>query len=268
MKKKIKQKSSFFILVGILSIIILSFIVIVLALKISNNTFVGNTVTKAQDNLGNPNFCADSCKPDGSRCDLTTPSTESCCDEIQKTGDPFACADWVARGYCSIDQCGTIPEGVNRQRCGAPRWHWCDLCKANSCPGYGEPTKAPKPTQLPTPVVRPTSVPTPQLTATQKTQPPQEEPTTIIRVPPNEPTHPAITNDFQKSRSESVTQQFSFPSIQFPKITFPKININLVELNQNTRKPLDFFEYVFGRIVYYDNLLEYSINQKIRSIVK
>lgn len=258
-KKAFKSKV---LLLGGIFILIVTLIFI---LSIQNSY---NLQSRAEEG---PTFCQDQCTGKN-RCDLNNSSNnpddpnynDPCCEEIRKTGDPFACPDWVKRGYCTIDQCATIPEGVNRQRCGGPRWHWCELCKENNCPGYGAPTKTP----APTPVVQPTSVPAPQPTAIQETQPPQQQPTTIIRVPPNEPTHAVINNGFQNSRPESVSQQFEFSSIQFPKITFPKININLIELNQNTRKPLDFFEYVFGRIVYYDGVLEYSINQKIRSIVK
>ncbi len=246
------------------------FILIVILTFILNIQSSYNLQSRAEEG---PTFCQDQCTG-RNRCDFTSSSSvpgdpnynDPCCGEIEKTGDPLACP-WPQRGYCTDAQCATIPEGVNRQRCGGPRHSWCNKCIDNKCPGYVNtpPTQAPtsvQPTRsLNTPV--PTAAPTKSVN---QTQPPQ--PTSIIRVPPNEPTHPIITNDFQKSRPESISQQFGFPLLQFPKITLPKININLVKLNQNARKPLNFFEYVFGRIVYYDGLLEYSINQKIRSIVK
>lgn len=41
----------------------------------------------------------------------------SCCEELKNTGDPSVCS-WPDRGYCRTDQCSSIKDGVNEQRCG------------------------------------------------------------------------------------------------------------------------------------------------------
>ncbi len=112
-----------------------------------------------------PNFCQNHCRPNGKSCDFNDTTrtddpnlNDPCCEEIAKTGDPFACP-WPQRGYCTDNQCGAIPEGVVRQRCGGPRHSWCGLCQSHNCPGYGS---APQPTN-PEPSepfnIPPTSIP-------------------------------------------------------------------------------------------------------------
>lgn len=113
-------------------------------------------------------FCADKCTGQD-RCGNGPPGdpnyNDPCCADLKRTGDPFACP-WPQRGYCTDDQCASIPAGVDRQRCGGPRHSWCNLCIDNGCPGYGNappPTKPPRPTNPPRPTVtsppRPTSTP-------------------------------------------------------------------------------------------------------------
>lgn len=163
-----------------------------------NSSQVQDIRSKAEDD--NAKFCQDHCKPEGKSCDLTSPSTEECCEEIRKTGDPLACP-WPERGYCSIDQCAAIPEGVNRQRCAGPRHSWCGECQTHNCPGYGinptqppvpptavieVPTKSPPPT-LPIPTVIPN--PANPIIPTQSTQPTNPRPQ-ITYAPIVYPTHP------------------------------------------------------------------------------
>lgn len=264
MKKKINKKSKLVLWLTIIGIILLGLTVLFLARSISNKNLTESITTKAQD--ADPNFCQNYCSG-SNRCDFssTAPNgdpnyNDPCCQEIASTGDALACP-WPQRGYCTDDQCNAITG--ERQRCGGPRHSWCNKCIDNKCPGYGSSPTQPAPT-IAQPEETPISEPTSSI---QETQPP--EPTTIIKVPPNEITPlPVISNVFQNPRPNSVTGQFEFPSIQFPQISLPNININLVKINQDTRKPLSFFEYIFKGIVYYDGLLEKTINEKVREIIK
>lgn len=52
----------------------------------------------------------------------------SCCDEIEKTGDPTVCV-FDARRVCTPGQCSTIPEGVARGRC-------AQLWEVGCCPSW------------------------------------------------------------------------------------------------------------------------------------
>lgn len=111
-----------------------------------------------------PGFCQDKCIGQD-RCgkgpEGDTAYNDPCCDELAKTGDPFACG-YPQRLYCLPDQCAGIPEDVPRQRCGGSRQNWCNLCKDNNCPGYGgAPVVPTSPPVTPSQPSQPTSVPVP-----------------------------------------------------------------------------------------------------------
>ncbi len=206
-------------------------------------------------------FCDDKCKG-FDRCDFNSTAdngdpnyNDSCCGDIQRTGDPGACP-WPQRGYCTDDQCNAIPEGTNRQRCGGPRHSWCELCRSNNCPGYGTatptpaaatPTLTPVPTQKALPTNKPSVTATPTPTATSV---PQQEPTTIIPFLPTVEPFPT---------AEPPAAPFKLPEFSLPSFNLPKFNV--AELNRNTRKSLSFFEYLFAMIRTYDKKLEDSINK-------
>lgn len=196
------------------------FLVWGILLSLSVIMFSYKTAQESQDIRGraeddDPNFCQNKCAG-RDRCDLNNPApnddpnyNDPCCQEIARTGDPSACSDWVKRGYCTVDQCNAIPEGVNRQRCGGPRWHWCELCKEHNCPGYGgsspvQPTAAPTsvpviPTKvsvpaLPFPTETPTIVePTTPILPTQIIQIPRPTVTYVPVVFPTAPPLPTLT---------------------------------------------------------------------------
>lgn len=132
------------------TVFVLGSILLVGTIYFFNRSQAQDTRTKAEN--PDPNFCQDKCVGQD-RCGNGPPGdiyNAPCCDEIKRTGDPFACG-WPDRGYCRDDQCASIPEGVDRQRCGGPRHSWCNLCIENNCTGYGStplPTKIP-PTHVP-----------------------------------------------------------------------------------------------------------------------
>lgn len=238
------EKKAFRNTILLLGGIFIFIIIIVFIINLQNSYNLQSKAEGDPNPPGSPAWCTDHCNPspETNPCNQNpTYKFPDCCNELANNGDPFAC-DWPDRGYCLDSQCASIPGGVVRQRCGGPKHSWCGECTTNNCPGYGSTTQ---------PTSRPISTTVP--TVTKETQPPQ--PTTIIRVPPNESPRPAITNSFQNSKPTSVTERF------------PNITINLVKINQNTRKPLDFFEYLFKRIIYYDNLLENTINVKLKNFI-
>lgn len=210
-----------------------------------------------------------------------------CCAKMVQNSDMHEC-DWPIRGYCQLNTCHSV-DVPKQERCG---WYWIwhdandnDAHLGNNTPnGYGcmignsESTLQPRCTPQGEVTLSPTIAPAeptipeqpPQVTETPAPEPTiAAVPTTILRVPPNEiPTHAIIPNAFQQSTTTSVSQPFEFPSIHLPTINFPKVNIDLVAINQNARKPLDLFEYLFRRIVYYDSLLEKNINGQLIRILK
>lgn len=136
------------------------------------------------------NYCAFNCGGDKDPCTGTKIGDNfydpACCGEIKNTGDPFACGNWVNRTWCFPEECSTIPEGVNRQRCSAARTSYCSKCKEHGC--YSDtsiptaaPTSQPVPTQI---VIIPTSEPIPTAEIL-PTSPPL--PTQIIRIEPTTP---------------------------------------------------------------------------------
>lgn len=204
-------------------------IVFTIVIYKTNGTSTQDIRSSAED--ADPNFCQNQCAG-RNRCDLNDTTrtddpnlNDPCCEDIARTGDPGACP-WPQRGYCTVDQCNAIPEGVNRQRCGGPRWQWCENCKAQKCPGYGAspsptPTQAvlptaspsvtlslPAPTEVPSPTVliEPTS---PQL-PTQIIQLPKPGVTYIPAVFPTNPPAPTLM-------PTSAPFQFSLPQILPPK---------------------------------------------------
>jgi len=123
---------------------------------------------------------------------------------------------------------------------------------------------------MPTVYIPPQPTPTIEAPPEPTLEPTEEpEPTSIIRIPPNEPTHPVITNAFSgRPKEESVSQGFELPSIQFPRILLPKVQLNFVRINQGANKPLNFIEYLFEKVVYYDKKLENMINTQFNKLIK
>lgn len=266
-------------------LVCLSLIMIIIASMMLQPAKPQTIVTKAQST--DPNFCQNSCAA-FNRCDLNNPNdpapgidpnyNDPCCQELAKTGDPMACA-WPQRGYCTIDQCNAISSGTPRQRCGGPRNSWCNLCRQNNCPGYGPspvpfstPTSAPTavptfaPTVVPTvtPII-PTETPFPTSTAvvptnagTETTPTPTSPPNGILLFPTTAP-FPTI---------EPTTVPFTLPSFSLPAFNLPSVHTNIADLNQATKKPLGFLEYLFETVRSYDQKLEETINNRIGIILQ
>lgn len=233
-------------------------IILILPKMLSRNQSY-EIATQAQTDL---NFCQDKCIGQD-RCGPNGPPGDPnynapCCEKVKETGDPHAC-DWPQRGYCTDDQCAGIPEGVSRERCGGPRHSWCNMCRDAKCPGYVD-----NPTPTPTESLAPTTEPEATEPPARPTEP-QTQPTTILRIPPNKP-RPTI-NAFPTAEPITSSPQFEFPSIHLPTFNLPKTQINLPKINQLVQKPLNLFEYLFKRIVYYDRFIENIINEQIKRIV-
>ncbi len=220
--------------------------------------------TRAEESI---DFCQDKCigqdrcGPNGPPGDVNY--NDPCCEELAKTGDPGACP-WPQRGYCTDAQCATVPEGVSRERCGAPRNVWCNQCRDNKCLGYVD-----TPVQ---PTAPPTVFPTKKPTIVPSAVPPQPtkkiiQPTTVLRVIPTNGIRPTI-NAFPTTTQQNTSfSSFEFPLIQFPKFILPKIQINLIEINQLAKKPMNIVEYIFRRVLYYDRKLENIVNEQLRKIL-
>lgn len=141
----------------ILFCLTISTLLLVLFLHQKQSQDLRSRALEPLDKDPDPNFCQNYCTGKD-RCNLNDPSqSPDCCKELQRSGDPFACS-WPDRGYCTISQCSTIPDGVNRQRCGGPRDSWCNKCKDpdNNCPGYINTSPSATPQVSPTPSITPT----------------------------------------------------------------------------------------------------------------
>lgn len=117
--------------------------------------------------------CVHENNPCGFSCTSVPKVVPSCCDDIQRTGDPFQCC-FAARRVCRPSQCASIQ--VAKQRCGQ-MWE-LGYCTEDV------PTVAP--TVLPIPTVQPTIRPTvPPVT------PPAQPTATLVQptVPPGYPTN-------------------------------------------------------------------------------
>lgn len=265
---KIKEKNHVFI------ILLLSFLSLLTAfsLVLLNNQNRQSILTKAQEE--DPNFCQNTCIGQD-RCGPNGPPGDPnynapCCDEVARTGDPLACP-WPQRGYCTDAQCGAIPEGVSRQRCGGPRHSWCNKCVDAKCPGYGgasnpQPTARSSPTTAPQPTtaVEPTSPPEPTIA-----------PPPGIILPTNPPPQPPPANTFNLQRHPVVApteipQSITIPQFTLPQFSLPsfQIHLNGQRINEEAAKPLGFFESVFETVIQYDQLLEHAINTKFHSVFK
>ncbi len=206
---------------------------------------------KAQED---PDFCKNTCIGQD-RCGLNGPPgdpnyNDPCCEEIAKTGDPGACP-WPQRGYCTDAQCGAIPEGVSRQRCGGPRNSWCNMCRDAKCLGYvDESTKPPVPTPTTPPIPTDKSTPTPiSIVPTKKpVQPKQSKPS------------PRIIDVFESPTPTPLPYKINF--------RLPSIKINLASLNSKVKKPLGLFTYVFKTITSFDKRLEEWINSKVSGVIQ
>lgn len=201
-----------------------------------------------------------------------------CCARIDVTHDAHEC-DWPIRGYCR--NCGSI-DGKN-ERCG---WYWIFhnandneyKLGTNSPDGYGcmigdEGNMRPKynadgtinklqPTAIPTtiPTQKPTSIP-PTTVIPQPTkkiiQPTQSKP----QVPfPTAVVQPKVVNIFESPTPTPIPFKINFG--------IPAIQIDLININKNVKKPLEFFQFIFKTIRKYDLLLETTINTRIKELFK
>lgn len=277
MKSKGSERKNYLLIAAILFSII--------AYTIFSSRISFNLRPLAED--ADPNFCQNYCAG-RKRCDFNDSSTvpgdpnynDPCCEELGKTGNAYACP-WPQRGYCTDNQCGAIPEGAPRERCGGPRHSWCNKCIDNNCPGYGkttptatpvvQPTTPPQPTNTPiivptNPVVQPTQsnvIPTSLINSTTPPVPTIPPPQTFT-LPTSPP--PQQTNIIQPNLP--VIQLPSLPTFQFPKLNFSHLVpvVNTQKINESVAKPLGFFEYLFERVSYYDKKLENKINSNIGSL--
>ena len=235
-----------------------AFILITLiAIKIRSN----NLTTKAEGI--DTDFCINNCGGDRDPCTGTKIGDNYydpvCCGEIKKTGDPFACGNWVNRTWCFPDECSTIPADVNRQRCGGARFVYCEKCKEHGCYSIS-PTIQPTPSiASPSPTL---STPTPTIIEPTLTSTPTT-PQRIITQPRNlYPTSMMLSRPTQEP-SPTAAAEVTAPPIRLPFVRLPKIKINISNINRSTSKPLGFFEYLFQKIGYYDKILESSINSRL-----
>lgn len=202
--------------IKIILFFIFAFIVLSATVLISN-FYLNRKKLTVQSQAQTVGFCQDKCIGQD-RCGNGPPGdpnyNDPCCQTLKQTGNPFACP-WPQRGYCTDDQCNAIPAGVNRERCGAPRHSWCNLCIQNGCPGYvSNPSSPPQPTNPPNPTnrPRPTSTPSPRPTSPPfATATPYQFPTDT-----SYPTNPPFENlsptapFTQPTPIPQITQELSF----------------------------------------------------------
>lgn len=239
---------------------IISFSLMSLIAGLSLTLFTSQTRQDIRTRAQLDPVCTNNCQPNGGSCNFTSPG-DSCCQEVEKTGDPLACP-WPQRGYCSDAECSTIPEGVSRQRCGGPRHSWCNVCRDAKCPGYDS-----SPTLQPSQSINPTEAPQPTVF---------EQPTTTPEIPPTSPpvnvtpTNPPQQPQPQVVSPTKIPQSITVPQFTLPQFTFPsfQIHLNGQQINEEAAKPLGFFEFLFERIVYYDTLLEQSVNNRVNQVFK
>ncbi len=185
----------------------------------------------------------------------------------------------------------------------SPQGYGCMIGPENAmrpiCGGGGNPTQPPNPTRKPTPrpsptpynypTTSPTSFLTPTLgpNPTEPENTPEPNPTEII--PTNEPQALFPTTSNPQGQSPPASSLFPNPieiigniigtifekkssPTQSP-FTSPIIPPQLIptttaSINQNAPKSLDLFSYLFEKVTYYDNLLNQTINNEIKKIVK
>lgn len=279
------KNGSFFVVILILFLLLI--ILIFTATYYANHKKTYNAFAQDPNPPGSPTWCADHCNPSPA----TNPCNQSesykfpdCCVELAKTGDPFACG-WPDRGYCLDSQCASIPEDVVKQRCGAPKHSWCDLCTSNKCPGFGgNPIVSAKPTVLPTSPFYPSPSPiqpstfpsmfptnTPPLYSTgpsvNPTFPPYFIPTATKT--PSQFSFPQFFRTSQPITNQPPPQGLHFPALlphlpQIPIISFLSPVLQLItKIDSQVPKTLDIFEDIFKKITLYDQQLESFINQKL-----
>ena len=186
-------------------------ILIVGLLYIFNSDEAQDIRSRAEDDEAN--YCEKNCGGDRDPCTGTNIGDNyydsGCCADIKKTGDPFACGNWVNRTWCFPDDCTTIPEGVKTQRCAGARTEYCNRCKSHGC--YNIPSSVPTlvPTIVqPTQVVPPTSVPIP---------------TEIIIPPTNPPIPTQVTQPTQVVEPPQTRPQITYVPIIIPPYTPPTL---------------------------------------------
>jgi len=215
---------------------------------------------KAQED--DPNFCQNHCQDPTCR---SKPDfyDEECCLRIQQTGDPTQCP-WPQRGWCMPEHCSTIPEGVNRQRCAAPRQAWCNLCKEHRCPGFVNEAPTPTPLIFPSPTI-PTqeiifSSPTPFIpTPSPITFPSETLPTKLIPINPS----PLIISHYP-------IQPFKTTSPKNPSFSSEIIN-RLIVVKERTDTAIKTIQpevkkYAL-KVKTIDRQLEETINQMIYELI-
>lgn len=208
------------------------------------------------------------------------------------------------RGYCLPSTCNQLPVGLAyRGRCG---WYWSFHDPETKC-GYGcmvGPDEAnmkpicggggPAPTSPPRPTLKPTLSPT--RIPIQPTEIP--EPTNPLAAPthlyPTEEPYPTDQPTAQQYYQQTNTANYSFseqsfnqgtsnwnynprpissgislnlPSIRLPALQLQGLMINMEKVNQQSSKTLDFFEYVFFRVKFFDMKLERGINRSFLQLL-
>lgn len=239
-------------------------------------SFVTPRISHAQDD--DAHFCENHCWPDDvSKNPCIQDSryaSPDCCKDVQSTGDPMACG-WPDRGYCLDTQCSTIPEDVNRQRCGGPKHSWCSLCTEHNC--FSSPTKTPTktvptkkptatPTRKPTKTPKPTKQPTSAQPTVRPTSPSTQNPTAVPFF--NQNTNVAPITDFhlqeQTVLPTTITNTFSLPTFSLPPIPIPDGTDHFVQpIDSAIPKALNPLKLLFLTVIHYDSQLERYINEGI-----
>lgn len=216
----------------------------------------------------------------------------SCCTVLAQTGDPFACC-FDARRRCTPQQCAAIPDGVIKQRCGQ-LWELGYCSGSNNNPSPTARPTSPLPSRTPTPTHAPTRRPSRTPTPTKRVDPTDNpnrvnSPTPTQAAPTSslQPSTVVPTTPFQTGRQQKVipttvfqTNRDNFPSLDalpvvftLPHIRLPKINVvgpvadSVETVDRQLPRTLDFFEYVFGQITRYDEIVEEKINERIDSLL-
>lgn len=111
----------------------------------------------------------------------------------------------------------------------------------------------------------PTSRPQPTLFPQAPTSPPStfSLPTNYFTLPANQP---SATNFNLINPLPIIAEVFVKPLLQPLTNIIGAPNVLVTAINQQSPKALDVFEYIFGRVTFYDRMLENGINQKLYDI--
>ena len=194
-------------------LILPTILLFIIAFVLITDNLISNNQDIRSKAAGETGYCLNNCIGEKDPCSSKKIGDnyydEACCSDIKKTGDPFACGNWVNRVWCFEDECSTIPADVNRQRCGGARWSYCEKCKEQGCylrtktptstiipPTIPIPTITLIPTLLPSPtqaVATVTNIPVPTSISASPTSVPAAQPTIRIFVPTVTVVSPSLT---------------------------------------------------------------------------